>query len=133
MQSTEDFISSKQKCSAWNLIFCKRTSKDLFHDYESCLTQKVIFSAAQRVLQKCPLSLAGCELTINQYVEEPMVKISGVPQDFSEEILKLFFQSRKKSDGENIKDISMLLSLKVAIITFEDAAGNFAFYYRPQQ
>ena len=91
------------------------------------------FSAAQRVLQKCPISMAGCELTTNQYVEEPMVKISGVPQDFSEEILKLFFESRKKSDGGNIKDISMLLSMKVAIITFEDAAGNFAFYNRPQQ
>ena len=101
--------------------------------YESCLTQKVIVSAAQRVLQKCPLSLADCELTINQYVEEPMVKISGVPQDFSEEILKLFFQSRKKSDGGNVKDISMLLSMKVAIITFEEAAGNFEFYYRSQQ
>ena len=91
--------------------------------------RKKFFSAAQRVLQKCPLSLAGCELTINQYVKEPMVKISGVEEGISEESLKLFFENSKKSDGGNIKDISMLLSMKVAIITFEDVSGNFSLYF----
>ena len=78
----------------------------------------------ERVLQKGPLSLAGCELTISQFVEETMVKISGIIQNISEETLELYFENTKRSGGGEIKHIDMLPSMQAAIITFEDAAGT---------
>ena len=78
----------------------------------------------ENVLQREPLSLAGSKLTIAPYVEEPMVKISGVNQTISEETLELYFENTKKTGGGEIKSIDMLPSLQAAIITFEDTAGE---------
>ena len=82
-----------------------------------------IFSAVENVLQKGPLSLAGFELTISPFVEGPMVKISGISQNISEETLELYFENAKRSGGGEIKQIDMLPSMQAAIITFQDAAG----------
>ena len=75
-------------------------------------------------MQRGPLSLAGSELTISPYVEEPMVKISGVTQNISEETLELYFENTKRSGGGEIKSIDMFPSMQAAIITFEDTAGK---------
>ena len=78
----------------------------------------------ENVLQRGPLSLAGSELTIAPYVEQPMVKISGVTQNISEETLELYFENTKRCGGGEIKSIDMFPSMQAAIITFEDTAGK---------
>ena len=75
-------------------------------------------------MQRGPLSLAGSELTIAPYIEQPMVKISGVTQNISEETLELYFENTKRSGGGEIKSIDMFPSMQAAIITFEDTAGK---------
>ena len=91
-----------------------------------CKERKIgeIFSAVDNVLQRGPLSLAGSKLTIVPYVEEPMVKISGVNQNISEETLELYFENTKRTAGGEIKSINMFPSMQAAIITFEDTAGK---------
>ena len=83
------------------------------------------FSAVENVLKRGPLSLVGSKLTIAPYAEEPMVKISGVSQNISEEMLELYFENTRKTGGGEIKSIDMLPSMQAAIITFADTAGKY--------
>ena len=76
------------------------------------------------MLRKGPLVLSGCELVITRYVEEPMVKISGINKQISQETLELFFENAKRSGGGDIKKIEMLLSMQAVIITYEDETGK---------
>ena len=83
------------------------------------------FPVALRVLEKCPLTLCGSELSVKPYLEYPMVKVSGVSASIPEEMLELYFESTKRSGGGDIRNIDMFKLIEAAIITFEESEGMF--------
>ena len=68
-------------------------------------------------------TLSGCELTVALLTEEARVKISGVCDKTSRMALELFFESPKRSDGGDIKE--MIIKEGNAFMTFVDPAGRF--------
>ena len=83
-----------------------------------------INAVAQSVLEKSPLKLCGYDLNITPFVEEPMVKITGIRPELPQELLELFFESSKRSGGGIIKSIDIWLPVQTVIITFEDEEGT---------
>ena len=79
---------------------------------------------AQRVIDKKHLKFKGCKLTISEFVPEPTVQVSGVSDKISPLALDLFFESTKKSGGGEIKDVQLVPSRQMAIITFRDQLGK---------
>jgi len=54
------------------------------------------------------------------------VCVSGVPADMSEEVILLFFESRKFCpSGGPVENVDLNLQTQTAIITFCDSAGIF--------
>ena len=82
------------------------------------------FTVAQRVVQKSPLKVSGCELKILPFIVEPMVRVSGISRSISDEMLELFFESPKKSGGGDIKKIDKYPASDMVIITFDEEEGS---------
>ena len=74
-------------------------------------------------MRKTPLRLSGCELTIRPFIQEPMVRISGISSQVSVDTLELFFENTKRSGGGDIESIEMVEADEAAVITFTDEAG----------
>ncbi len=81
-------------------------------------------SVAQRVVDRGPMQVSGCQLEISIMIEQPMVKISGITSDISEDILELFFENTKRSGGGDIKELHIYRSHRCAIITLEEPEGE---------
>ena len=77
----------------------------------------------ERILSRTPLSLSGCELAISLFIQEPMVRISGMNSQISVDTLELFFENTKRSGGGDIESIEMFEADEAAVITFTDEAG----------
>ena len=82
------------------------------------------FPVAQRVVQKSPLKVSGCELKISPFIVEPMVRVSGISRSISDDMLELFFESEKRSGGGDIKKIDKYPASDMVIITFDDEQGR---------
>ena len=77
----------------------------------------------ERILSRTPLRLSGCELAISPFIQEPMVRISGINSQISVDTLELFFENTKRSGGGDIESIEMVEADEAAVITFTDEAG----------
>ena len=75
-------------------------------------------------MRKAPLRLSGCELTIRPFIQEPMVRISGISSQVSVDTLELFFENTKRSGGGDIESIEMVEADEAAVITFTDKTGT---------
>ncbi|KAI0210543.1 hypothetical protein LSAT2_004740 [Lamellibrachia satsuma] len=81
---------------------------------------------SKRVLQHGDLSLDNASLTISQVesaalpVSTPTtaILVSGIKQTTDEEVLKLFFQSNRRSGGGLVKNVDYRKSTGQAVITF---------------
>ena len=78
----------------------------------------------ERILSKTPLKLAGRELLISPFIQEPMIRISGISSQISVDTLELFFENTKRSGGGDIESIQMVEADEAAIITFADKSGS---------
>ena len=67
---------------------------------------------------------SNCELQITPHLEGPMLRIFGVTDNITEDVLELFFENYERSGGGDIRNIEMLPQIKSAIITFDDPQGN---------
>ena len=83
----------------------------------------------ERILSRTPLSLSGCELAISQFIQEPMVRISGINSQISVDTLELFFENTKRSGGGDIESIEMVEADEAAVITFSDQTGTIPLDY----
>ena len=81
-----------------------------------------LFAVSQRVAERRTFTLSGCELNASLLTEEARVKISGVCDKTTRMALELFFESSKRSDGGDIKE--MIIKEGNAFITFVDPAGR---------
>ena len=50
------------------------------------------------------------------------IEVRGIPSDASEDIVRMFFENRKRSGGGEVKNVS-LDKKGTAVITFYDAEG----------
>ena len=79
---------------------------------------------AKRVVEREILVFQGCDLTVTSFIQKPKVKIAGVTNKIPKEALELFFENARKSGGGKIEKLDVILSKKMAIITYEDQKGN---------
>ena len=52
------------------------------------------------------------------------VKVTGLPPDIDKDILEIYFESKKRSDGGGVKNVSLDEHHSVAMVTFTDPAGK---------
>ena len=53
-----------------------------------------------------------------------MIRVGGVDMDTDLELLELYFESPKKSDGDKITNLTDHLAQGYVVLTFEDPAGR---------
>ena len=75
------------------------------------------------------MRLSGCELAISPFIQEPMVRISGISSQVSLDTLELFFENAKRSGGGDIECIEMVEADEAAVITFSDKTGTMPLDY----
>ncbi len=84
----------------------------------------MLILVAERVVERSPVSLAGCQLVINIAVWEPMVKVTGIPQSLKRDVIELFFESSKRSGGGDIKDLTICREHNFVVITYQEPEGK---------
>ena len=57
------------------------------------------------------------------------IKVTNVAPALSKEVLKLYFESAKRSGGGEIKDLHLITEKKKAFVTFKDPDGMFCLVY----
>ena len=63
--------------------------------------------------------------------EEPKtctIEVQGIPSEASEEVIRLFFENKKRSGGGEVKNVSLDKEEGTAVITFYNADGMFNIY-----
>ena len=56
------------------------------------------------------------------------IKVTGITTSINEEILVLFFENTKRSDGGEVSSSYLALDNSYALITFTRASGKFTMF-----
>ena len=117
--------------SRHQLVLPSKIYREIVPPWNNCFTLIIFevncclfFTVAQRVVQKSPVKVSGCELKISPFIVEPMVRVSGISRSISDDMLELFFESEKRSGGGDIKKIDKYPASDMVIITFDDEEGR---------
>ena len=91
-----------------------------------------VVAVVERVLSQKKHILTGVELKMSlpevEAIPEPAVSIlvSELPGDIDEEILEMYFDSKKRSGGSGVEEVNMRAD-GTAIITFGSPEGQYCF------
>lgn len=69
-------------------------------------------------------TLNHSEISLGEVTASRTVLIRNLPVDISRDVLELYFSNRRRSDGGEVREVSIDVEQKQALVTFVDVEGR---------